>query len=294
MTEESSVQVIENSGTGMEVFEAQERAAIDTQIVTAKKFPRELHRVKNNCVAAVSMDIETAQSCRYAKPVAGKNVTGPSVHLARIIAQQYGNIRVQQRIKQITDRTIIAEAVALDMETNYAVSVEARRSIIGRTGQRYTDSLIETNAMGILAIAERNAILKIVPKGLIDVVYKSAFKTANGDLDDEQKLLTARKKAFDFFAEKYDATEQNVLDILGLRSSGQVTAEHIADLRGYMQALKDGELTADELFGKKPKINFDEKPKAKTVEPEKEKETKTTTKKKPGRPPKPETDSKMF
>jgi hypothetical protein len=108
-------------------------------------------RVKNTSIAIVSMDMETAQSCRYAKPVAGGKVSGPSVHLARIICQQYGNIRVQQRIKQITRTEIVAEAVAFDLETNYAVSVEARRNIIGKNGSRFADSVVETNAMATLA-----------------------------------------------------------------------------------------------------------------------------------------------
>lgn len=263
MSEE--IKIIETES--VDVFSAQERAAIDSQIATAKRYPRDLQRVKNNSIAIVSMDKETAESCRYAKPTAGKNVTGPSVHLARIICQQYGNIRVQQRIKMIDQKSIVAEAVAFDLETNYAVSVEARRSIIGKTGQRFSDSVIETNAMAILAIAERNAILKVIPKAVTDSVYKAAFDFANGDLSNEQKILAARKKALDFFAEKYEATEADVLKVLGLRSVGQIGAEQIADLRGYMQSLKDGELTADELFGKKQSVSF-ENPEARKIENE--------------------------
>ena len=179
MTE--NVQIIES--TGMEVFEAQERAAIDSQVATAKRYPRDLMRSKNNSIAIVCMDKETAESCRYAKPIGeNKKVSGPSVHLARVVCQQYGNIRVQQRIKLIDQKSIVAEAVAFDLETNYAVCVEARRSIVTKSGQRYSDSLIETNAMAILAIAERNAILKIIPKAITDAVYNEAFKFANGDL----------------------------------------------------------------------------------------------------------------
>jgi hypothetical protein len=247
MTEE--VQIIETS-TGVEVFEAQERAAIDSQVATAKRYPRDLVRVRNNSIAIACMDKETAESCRYAKPVGGKNVTGASVHLARIICQQYGNIRVQQRIKQITDKVIIAEAVAFDMETNYAVSVEARRSIVGKDGQRYKESVIETNAMAILAVAERNAILKVIPKAISDSVYKAAFDMANGDLSDADKITIARKKALDFFKETYSVAEEQVLQVLGLRSVNQIGKEQIADLRGYIQSIKDGELTISDLFGK--------------------------------------------
>lgn len=244
----------------VQAFQAQERAAIDTQVATAKQYPRELKRVRDNSITIVCMDKETAQSCRYAKPVGGKNVVGASVHLARIVAQQYGNIRVQQRIKNIDSKTIVAEAVAFDMETNYAVSVEARRSIIDKYGNRFKDSMIETASMAILAIAERNAILKIIPKSIIDSVYNEAFKCANGDLSDNAKLIIARDKAIEFFKTEYGASEKQVVELLGLKTKDAIKPEHIADLRGYMQSLNDKEVSPDDLF--KPEV--DEK-KAKVV-----------------------------
>ena len=248
----NEIQVVES--VGVEVFEAQERAELDRQIATAKAYPREaLSIIRRDCIDIVTMDKDTAESCRYAKPVGGKTMSGASVHLARILAQQYGNIRIQQRIKQLDQKTITAEAVALDMQKNYAVRVEARRSIIGRDGRSFADHVIETNAMAVMAIAERNAILKVIPKTLIDAAYKAAFEAANGDLSDDQKVSLARKKALEVFAEKYNATEKDVLKVLGLRAVGQIGAEQIADLRGYLRSLTDGEISADELFGKQEK-----------------------------------------
>lgn len=246
--EQEEIQVIE-SNMGIEVFEAQERASIDIQIATAKRYPRELRKVLDNSIVIATLDKDTAAKCRYAKPVGGKNVTGPSVHLARIICQQYGNIRVQQRIKQITDRTIVAEAVAFDLETNYAVCVEARRSIIGKDGRRFTESVIETNAMAILSIAERNAILKVIPKMITDKVYNEAFTFAFGDLSDRAKFLKQRDKLFKAFKD-YGMTEIEVVKCLGLASKEAINAENLADLTGYLQALKDNELTVEELRGK--------------------------------------------
>lgn len=248
----NEVQILD-AQSSVQVIQAQERAAIDTQVATAKQYPRDLKRVRDNSISIVCMDQETAQSCRYAKPVGGKNVTGASVHLARIVAQQYGNIRVQQRIKSIDSKTIVAEAVAFDMETNYAVSVEARRSIVDKFGNRYKDSMIETTSMAILAIAERNAILKIIPKSIIDSVYNEAFKCANGDLSDKAKLIIARDKALDFFKDEYGASEKQVVELLGLKTKDAIKPEHIADLRGYMQSLKDKEVSPDDLF--KPEVD---------------------------------------
>jgi hypothetical protein len=243
MSEE--IQIIQTDSTALI---AQERAQIDSQIATAKAYPRDFMRVKDNCIALVSMDKKIAESCRYAKPQGGKTIVGVSVHAARIIAQQYGNIRIRQQIREIGAREIVAEAIAHDLETNIAVSVEARRSIITKTGQRYPEHMINTTAMAALSIAERNAILKVNPKGLVDLVYDAAFKTANGDLSDEQKVLTAKKKALEHFKKQHGAETIDVLNALGLRSESQIDAEQIANLRGFMQSLKDNEITADELF----------------------------------------------
>ncbi len=235
---------------GIEILEAQERAAIDIQVATAKRYPRNLRRVLDNSVVIATMNKATAETCRYAKPVGNKTINGPSVHLARIICQQYGNIRVQQRIKSIEHKSIIAEAVAFDMETNYAVSVEARRSIVTKSGQRYTDSVIETNAMAILAIAERNAILKVIPKSIIDHVYSEAFKCAYGDLSDNAKLLKERERIFKEFKNTYGAEESDVIKFIGLNTKEAIAAENIADLVGILQSLKDKEITIDELLGR--------------------------------------------
>ena len=50
------------------------------------------------------------------------------------------------------------------------------------------------------------------------------------------------------FKSEYGATEKEVYECLGLKTKEAVKAEHIADLRGFMQALKDKEITVEELF----------------------------------------------
>ena len=104
-----------------------ERANIDIQVSTAKQYPRSISRCANNAVALVTMDKDTAQSCGYALPRGGKPITGPSVHLAKIIAQQYGNLRAEAKVVEITDKHVVSRGTAWDLENNYAVSFEVRR-----------------------------------------------------------------------------------------------------------------------------------------------------------------------
>jgi hypothetical protein len=240
------IQIIETNGS-VEVIEAQQRAEYDIQIATAKKYPRDLTRVKNNCVALVTMDKEIADSCRYALPRGGKTLSGPTVHMARIMVQQYGNVRVEARIKQITDKQVISEAVCFDLETNYACKVEVRRSITGKQG-RFNDDMITVTGNASNAIALRNAILNVIPKGITDIVYKSAMQMITGDLSDETKLVAARAKAIQGFKDNYNVTEKELLKAMGLNSVNQIKSEQMADLRGMAQSLKDGDSTVEEMF----------------------------------------------
>ena len=95
---------MENQNTEYEVLQVQqdqsiiqidavERANVDSQVATAKQYPRDLARSINNSIAMATMDYNTAQSCGYALPRGGKPITGPSVHLAKLIVSNWGNIR---------------------------------------------------------------------------------------------------------------------------------------------------------------------------------------------------------
>lgn len=247
MEANTEITVVTNS-TDIEAIEASNRAEYDIQIATAKKYPRNLSRIKDNVVAIATMNKETAETCRYALPRGGKTLSGVSVHLARIMAQQYGNIRVDSRVKQITDKQIISEAVCFDLETNYAVKVEVRRSIMGKFG-RYNDDMITVTGNAASAIAYRNAVLSVIPKGITDVAYNAAVRMITGDLTSEDKLVAARNKAISYFKDTYNVTEEQIFKAIGVHAIGQIKAEEIADLRGLEQSLKDGDTTVDEAFG---------------------------------------------
>jgi hypothetical protein len=246
MEKNEEVTIVQQS-YDIETIEANQRAEYDIQIATAKKYPRNLSRVKENCLAIVTMDKSIAESCRYTLPRGGKSISGPSVHLARIIVQQYGNVRAEARVKQITDKQIISEAVVFDLETNYACKIEVRRSIIGKNG-RFNDDMITVAGNACNAIAFRNAVFSVIPKGLTDICSDAALRVVTGDLSSEDKLVKARNTAMEYMKSTYNVTEEQVLTAIGLRSINQIKAEQIADLKGLIQAIKDGDTTVEETF----------------------------------------------
>jgi hypothetical protein len=242
----NEVQVIENLPA--------ENSNYDVQVETAKKYPRDIKRAVNNMIAIATMDNETAKSCTYSLPRSGKNISGGSVHLAKIVAQNWGNLRVEAKVSKITATSIYSEAVAFDLESNVAIKVETTRKITKKTGERYNDDLIALTGLVTNSIALRNAVFAVVPKSVVDKVYNEAKQTLTGDLSDEAKLIKKRKQVIDGFKDTYGVSEAELLESLGLNTVNQIKSDEIVILIGMAQSLKDGEFTVETMFnrGEKP------------------------------------------
>lgn len=228
--------------------DAVERANVDSQVATAKRYPRDIRRSIDNSVVIATMNQETAQSCSYALPRGGKPITGPSVHLAKIIVSNWGNMRTEAKVVQITDKQVISRGTCWDLETNVASAFEVRRSIIGKNGQRFSDDMITVTGNAANSIAYRNAVFAVIPKAITDRVYYAAQKFITGDLSDSDKLLKVRTGVLNNFKNNYGITEEEVVKMCGKQTVNQIGADEISMLMGTIQALKDGDITVDELM----------------------------------------------
>jgi hypothetical protein len=231
----------------MSVIYNQDKAVIDTQIATAKAYPRSMKRAVENSVFIVTLDEETAATCSYSLPRAGKVITGPTVHLAKIIAQNWGNLRIEAKVVSIDKATLTSQAIAFDLENNLAIKVEVKRSIMTKTG-RMNDDMITVTGNAANAIAMRNAILNVIPRGVVDKIYNEAKNKITGDLSSDTKLSLKRKKVFDGFKTTYDVSEIEVLQAIGKAAIEHVTQDDLVVLIGVGQAIKDGDTTVDLAF----------------------------------------------
>ena len=223
-------------------------ANVDSQVATAKQYPRSIKRSIDNSIVIATMDAETAQSCGYALPRGGKPITGPSVHLAKIIVSNWGNMRTESKVVQITDKQIISRGTAWDLETNVASAFEVRRNIVDSKGKRFSDDMITVTGNAANSIAYRNAVFSVIPRAMVDKVYKAAQKYITGDLSDEEKLIKRRTDAINYFNDEYGITEAEVIKLCGKHTVQQIKANEIALLLGMVQSLKDGDTTVDELM----------------------------------------------
>ena len=250
---------MENENNGYEVMQvsqdqsiiqvdAVERANVDSQVATAKQYPRDISRSVNNSIAMATMDYATAQSCGYALPRGGKPITGPSVHLAKLIVSNWGNMRAEAKVVQITDKQVISRGTCWDLENNVATAFEVRRSIVGKNGKRFSDDMITVTGNAANSIAYRNAVFSVIPKAITDKVYQAAQHFITGDLSDEEKLVARRKKCIDFFKDEYGITENEVVMLCGKQTVNQIKADQIALLLGIAQSLRDGDTTVEEVM----------------------------------------------
>ena len=243
-----SYEVIQTKATDIQYVDATEKANVDSQVATAKQYPRDIKKSLNNSIVMATMDNETAQACGYALPRGGKPITGPSVHLAKIIVSNWGNMRTESKVVQITDRQIVSRGVAWDLENNVASAFEVRRSIVNSKGQRFSDDMITVTGNAANSIAYRNAVFSVIPKALVDKVYKEAQKLITGDLSNETVLLKRRTKAINLFKDEYDISEEEVIKLCGKQTVNQIRADEIALLLGIYQSLKDGDTIVEELM----------------------------------------------
>lgn len=246
-----------------QIIYQQDKAAIDVQISTAKAYPRNIKRSTENALAIVTMDMETAKTCTYSVPRGGKAITGPSVHLAKILAQVWGNMRVDAKVVSIDATTVTSESVCFDLENNLAIKAQVKRSIMQnetiwdeakkksiRTGRtiKMNDDMITVTGNAANSIALRNAVLSVIPRAIVDKVYNAAKQTITGDVSDKTKMIARRKQIFDGLKDTYSITEKEILSAIGKAAIDHVTPDDLVVLIGIGQAIKDGDTTVDQAF----------------------------------------------
>lgn len=228
-----------------EMLEAINRTEIDMQIATAKRYPRDLPTVLRRIRESATEDSSVAQECFYALPRDGKNIEGLSVRMAEIMAGAWGNLRVQTRIIGNDGKTITAQGICHDLETNTAVSVEVKRSIIDKKGNTYSENMQVTTGNAASAIAFRNAVLKIIPKAVTNKTIEEVKKVAIGSTKD---LKTRREGCIASFVAK-GISQDVLLSYLEIERIEDIDSEMLFNLAGLYNSIKEGMITIEEIFG---------------------------------------------
>lgn len=231
-----------------EMLQAINRSEVDMQISTAKAYPRDVQAAIKRIEDLASLDRETAEDCFYVLRRNGATgqttIEGLSVRMAEIIAGAWGNLRVQARIIGNDGKTITAQAVCHDLETNFAVSVEVKRRITDKNGKTYSEDLQVVTGNAACAIAFRNAVLKVVPKAITKKAINNIKQVALGKALDVE---TSRQNCIANFA-KIGVTTEMLCQYLEIKSAEEIGKEQIFELRATWNAIKEGTTSVQETF----------------------------------------------
>ncbi len=227
-----------------DAVESMERAQVDMQVATAKRYPRDVARAIKNVETLATQDAETAEACFYALPRDGKVISGPSTRLAEIVATSWGNMRAQAVITGKDGTEITARGMAWDLESNVAVSVETKRRIVGKGGKRYSDDMIVTTGNAASSIAFRNAVFKVVPTALLKETFARIRHVAMGD----ERTLQERVKAMVAWFDGQGVPVKRLVKLVGKSDVSALTIEDVQTLRETATAIKEGATTIEEMF----------------------------------------------
>ena len=244
MTDETMpVEIVQN-----DALASIERAQVDVQISTARKYPRTLSKVKERMLSFATLDEETASSCFYTLPARrggdDKPIQGPSVRMAEIALASYQHVKAGSRIIADDGKFLTAQAVVHDLENNVAVSIEVRRRVTSKSGARYSDDMIAVTGNAACSIALRNAVFRVVPRALITPVYEAAKRVAVGDV----KSLTTKRAQIIARLKQMGAKDAAILAAVGADKVEDIDLARLEVLIGLGTAIKDGEITLETAF----------------------------------------------
>lgn len=239
------------------------KAEIDTQIATAKAFPRSIKHFMDRTLTIATVNENVADSCAYAltrgkKQDGSDNILeGPSVRLAEIVVGAYGNIRAGMRIIRNDGQTITAQGICHDLETNTCITLEVSRSIMQheyrfvggkreKTGRmlRMNIDMQTVTGNAACAIAFRNAVFKVVPTALIADIYDKVKEVAKGTAE---TLPKRRDKALTYLR-GLGVKDEQICEVLQVKHVEDIDLEKLTLLRGMCTLIRNQESTVADLF----------------------------------------------
>ncbi len=242
---------------GSEVFEGVEfvdssraltaitNAEVDIQISTAKRFPRSVTAFKRTALELATLDKDTARSMYYRIPRGGKQIEGPTIRMAEIVAYSWGNIRAAARIVAIDHDTVTAQGVCYDLERNVSGSVEVKRGILKSDGKtRYDADMIRVTCQAACKIAYREAVFAVVPRALFKDIYEEAKIVSVG----KGQTVEEQREGWLKYFEAKGVKRGQVLKVLGRKGEEDITIDDLITLNGIDSAIKEGETSLEEAF----------------------------------------------
>lgn len=252
-TEGGDSRAVAARGSGALAKTDQQRAIAEVQaaMVIARMNPRDpiraMDKIRNACCRAA-----LAESAIYTYARGGTNISGPSIRLAEVIAQNWGNIQFGIRELEQRGNESTVQAYAWDVETNTRKEVtfqvpHIRFTKMGKKGLDDPRDIYEMVAnMGARRL--RGCILSIIPGDVTEVAVAQCEETVKAKVDISSKSIEKLVTAFAGLGVSKIQIEKRIQ-----RHIEAIQPAQIIGLRKIYTSLKDGMSSIKDWFEQEPK-----------------------------------------
>lgn len=232
---------------------SREMEEVKGQIFMARQFPRNVFQSEQRILDACKRP-SLAEVAMYQYPRGGTKVFGPSIRLAEVLAQNWGNLSFGVKELEQREGESIAMAYAWDLETNvrqektFTVkhSMKAKGSIKKLTDPRDIYEKVANDG----ARRVRSCILGVVPGDIVEKAIQQCEETLRGN--SKGPLKDRISNALKTFKEQYRVTQEMVEERFGYNAESFTEYDYVELIKIY-NSLKDGMSKVDDWFNKDAK-----------------------------------------
>lgn len=236
----------DNEPSMLQMTESRAIHEVQASYIIAKKFPRDEQKSYLNIIKSCKRPF-LAEQAMYAYPRGGSLVEGPSIRLAESMAQSWGNIDFGIRELSQNNGVSLAEAYAIDLETNTRVTKVfhiphrryTKKGFINLTDSRDIYELVANNGARRL----RACILAVIPGDVVEAAVNQCRSTLESSdipvVDQLRKMIVA----FDEFGITKDHLEKRLK-----HNIEATTPSEIVTLKGIYKSIKDGMADRSQFF----------------------------------------------
>lgn len=221
---------------------------VQAALIIAKRFPRDEIRADRKIMTACRR-LSLAERAIYQYPKGGKTVTGPSIRMAEMMAQSWGNMVFGFRELERTAETASVEAFAWDTETNTRPTrtfhVDLKMKAHGKVKiiDDPRDQYEYIANMGQRRV--RACILSLIPVDVIDRAMEEVEKTLSAD-QPGLPLIDRVKRMVLAFGEH--SVSEAMLEKRLKHSVADINPRELVELQGIYNSLKEGASKREDWF----------------------------------------------
>ncbi|WP_102274060.1 hypothetical protein [Cytobacillus massiliigabonensis] len=243
----------QQGGVLAQASSSREMEEVKGQIFMARQFPRNVFQSEQRILDACKRS-SLAQTAVYRYPRGKQVVEGPSIRLAEVLAQNWGNLSFGVKELEQREGESVALAYAWDLETNvrqekvFSVlhSRKANGKITKLTDPRDIYELVANNG----ARRVRSCILGIIPGDIVEAAVAECNKTLTGN--NKGPLKDRIANALTAFKNQYKVTQEMIETRFGYNADAFTEVDYV-DLIKIFNSLKDGMSKVEDWFEKKVK-----------------------------------------